>query len=166
MSLLKNVLKTAGKIAVAAAAQSAEKAKSNLYQQASQANTRIAGRTIQEWDQQWRYAGILSSINLTEYNKYVGLYRARLGGRIVYIGKAIEWNNGGFRKRLSDYTRESNSARKHGSGQKMYAHRNELVIELLIVGNDAKAAEVTPKLEALMVGKYNPEWNKVKNFSL
>lgn len=105
-------------------------------------------------------------INLTQYNKNVGLYRARLGGRIVYIGKAIEWNNGGFRKRLSDYTRESSSARKHGSGQKMYAHRNELVIELLIVGGDAKAAEITPKLEALMIGKYNPEWNKVRNFNI
>jgi hypothetical protein len=31
------------------------------------------------------------------------------------------------------------------------------------VGTDSKAAELTAALEGLMVGKYNPAWNKVKN---
>lgn len=166
MSLFKSVLKGVGKIALEAASQGASQAKKNMYQQAQKTNATIGGRTISQWESSWQYAGILSQLNLTQYNKYVGLYRARLGGRVVYIGKATEWNNGGFRKRLSDYTRDSASARKHGSGQKMYQHRNELTIELLIVGSDARAAEITPKLEALMIGRYNPEWNKVKNFSL
>ncbi|MFE7064106.1 hypothetical protein ACFVAD_18390 [Sutcliffiella sp. NPDC057660] len=166
MSIFKSILKGAGKMALEAASQSVSNAKNNMYQQASKSDVKIGGYTIMEWDSQWRYAGILSSLNLTPYNKYVGLYKATLGGKVVYIGKATEWNNGGFRKRLSDYTRESTSARKHGSGQKMHLHRNELNIEFLIVGSNASAAEFTPKLEALMIGKYNPEWNKVKNFNL
>ncbi len=153
-------------MAAEAASQGVESARKNMYQQARSTNALIGGRTIEQWDSQWRYAGILSSLQLSQYNQDVGLYRARLNGRIVYIGRAIEWDNGGFRKRLSDYTRDSASARKHGSGQKIYQHRHELTIELLIVGSDANAAEITIKLEALMVGKYGPEWNKIKNFNI
>lgn len=35
----------------------------------------------------------------------------------MYVGRAIELNNGGFRKRLSDYSRGSDSARNHKSGR-------------------------------------------------
>lgn len=166
MSMFKSILKGVGKLAVEVATKSLEEAKKHNYQQATKNKVIIWGKTIDEWDRQWQCAGTLASLSLTQYNKYVGLYRAKLGGKVVYIGRAIEWNNGGFRKRLSDYTRDSNSARKHGSGQKMYQHRHELTIDLLIVGSDAQAAEITVKLEGLMVGKYNPEWNKVKNFTI
>ena len=54
--------------------------------------------------------------NLTPYNHCVGLYRHVINGKTMYVGRAIELHNGGFRKRLSDYCRESNSARKHTSG--------------------------------------------------
>jgi hypothetical protein len=47
----------------------------------------------------------------------------------------------------------------------MYQHRDQLVIDILIVGTDAEAAKVTSVLEGLMIGKYNPSWNKVKNFN-
>ena len=166
MSFFKNALKTIGKVALDVASESLENAKKQQYQQTANSGTTIGGKTVQQWDREWRSIGTLASLSLTPYNKSVGLYRAKLGGRVVYIGRAIEWNNGGFRKRLSDYTRDSSSARKHVSGQKMYEHRNELTIDLLIVGTDAEAAQVTAKLEGVMVGKYNPEWNKVKNFGL
>lgn len=165
MSLFKNIAKAVGKVALDVASESLQQVQKQNTRKAMQSNERYGGKTLIEWDCEWRYAGRLGSMSLTEYNRYVGLYRAKLNGRIVYIGRAIEWNNGGFRKRLSDYRRDSNSARKHGSGQKMYAHRDELDIELLIVGTDGEAAQLASKLEGLMVGKYNPEWNKIKSFS-
>lgn len=166
MSIFKNILKHAGKAVLEIASAGVEGGQKSMYQQAMKSDLKIGGKTIKEWDSRWQYGGILSRLDLSQYNKDVGLYRARLYGNVVYIGKATEWSNGGFRKRLSDYTRESSSARKHGSGQKMHQYSDSLEIDFLIVGSDANAAELTPKLEALMIGKYMPEWNKVRNFSL
>ncbi|WP_407267716.1 hypothetical protein [Radiobacillus sp. PE A8.2] len=160
MGILNKVFKGAGKLASEAVSQSQK----SVYRQSQKSGQKIAGKTIQEWDREWRYVGTLSRINLTDFNKYVGLYKATLAGEVVYIGRAIEWNNGGFRKRLSDYRRESNSARMHESGQKMYQYRDDLSIELLIIGSNEQAAKVTSTIEGMMVGKYAPSWNKVRNF--
>lgn len=123
-------------------------------------NAVIGGKTISQWESGWQSIGILSDADLTPYNKFVGLYRARLGGRIVYIGRAIEFSNGGFRKRLSDYRRQSDSARKHESGQQMNTYSDQISIDILVTGDDAAAADVARELERLLIGKYTPEWNK------
>ncbi|WP_147565120.1 hypothetical protein [Clostridium tyrobutyricum] len=124
----------------------------------------IGDKTLEQWDHRWQSLGILSDINLSPYNHYVGVYRAILAGRIIYIGRAIEWNNGGFRKRLSDYRRESNSARHHGSGQKMYLHRDQLHIDIIVTGSDEQSAKVATQLEVRLIAKYVPEWNvKINN---
>lgn len=121
----------------------------------------IGGKTPREWESSWHYAGYLDSIDLSPYSTYVGLYKAELGSKIMYIGRAIEFSNGGIRKRLSDYTRESDSARKHSSGQLMHANAADLKISVLLVGKDEEAAEATRKLERYFIGKYSPEWNKM-----
>jgi len=62
--------------------------------------------------------------DLSDYKDKVGLYRMKNeAGEVVYVGRAVEHNNGGLRKRLRDYTRESDTGRKHQSGQKIYANR-------------------------------------------
>lgn len=119
----------------------------------------IGDKTLEQWERSWQSIGTLCSLNLTPYNHSVGVYRARLGGQVVYIGRAVEWNNGGFRKRLSDYTRDSESARHHGSGQKMYLNRNNLQIDIIITGSDEKGAEIAKDLEMRLIIKYTPEWN-------
>ena len=80
----------------------------------------------------WIPLGLLneSSSDFSEYSNDIGLYRAKLDGRIVYIGKATELHNGGFRKRLRDYTRESPSARDYPAGRLMHCHKDELEIEI------------------------------------
>ena len=65
----------------------------------------IGDKTLKEWERSWKSIGILSSANISDLSKYVGLYRAKLGSKVVYVGRAIEYDNGGLRKRLSDYTR-------------------------------------------------------------
>jgi hypothetical protein len=65
-----------------------------------------------------------------------------LNEEVVYIGRAIELFNGGFRKRLADYRRNSESARKHASGQKMFNNREHLEIDILVTGVNTEAIEV------------------------
>jgi hypothetical protein len=152
-SIAEKTLKVAGNVAGSAIKRNLE------LNYKKQQNTLVGSKTVNQWDSQWRTIGTLSDVELSPFNKSVGLYRARLQGRIVYIGRAIEYSNGGLRKRLSDYRRKSNSGRTHGSGQKMNANNAELKIEVLITGGDSEAAGIAKKLEPLMVGKHQPEWN-------
>lgn len=119
--------------------------------------------TINEWNSRWKSIGSLRTVNLTPYNKYVGLYRHVMGGKIMYVGRAIELNNGGFRKRLSDYSRESDSARKHKSGRLINENLDRITTDILIVGDTQEAVKVTQILEGQFIAKFNPPWNKQIN---
>ncbi len=123
----------------------------------------FGGKTVSEWDCEWQYIGKLKDANLTPYNSCVGLYRHVVNGTTKYVGRAIELHNGGFRKRLSDYRRESNSARKHASGRTIYENLDRIDTYILVVGNTQEAVEITKKLEGEFVRRYNPEWNKQFN---
>ena len=115
------------------------------------------------FDNQWKRIGCLGEVydsgGLSTLSRCVGLYMHKIGNEIMYIGRAVEYNNGGLRKRLSDYCRPNGSARKHPSGQKIYANRYKIQTYILVVGDDAQAAEKSKRLEELYVGKYNPPWN-------
>jgi len=117
------------------------------------------GLSLNDWERKWRSIGTLSSLSLSGLSDKVGVYSARLNGKIVYIGRAVEYNNGGFRKRLSDYTRDSDSGRKHKSGKLMYKNANDLQISIIETGSDSEAAEIAKKLEKFLIQKYAPEWN-------
>lgn len=124
-------------------------------------NMLLGGRTADQWDNSESNIGILGTLqgNLTNYNSCVGVYKAYYKGKLVYIGRAIELNNGGFRKRLTDYIRESDSARGTGSSSKMNIYKNEISIGIIVVGNDEESIEITKQLEKMLIGKYRPEWN-------
>lgn len=113
----------------------------------------------------WQHIGCLGEVYgrhkeaLTRYNDCVGLYMHKINGQIMYIGRAVEYNNGGFRKRLSDYCRDSDSARKHPSGQKIYANRYRIQTYVMVVGKNREAAERTKLLEKQYIARYNPPWN-------
>lgn len=119
----------------------------------------ISDPTIAEWNKKWTYAGILSKMKLTDFRNDIGLYSAVLDNEIVYIGRAIEYKNGGFRKRLSDYRRPSNSGRKHKSGINMHKNNSRIYIFLLKVGSDNDAVLITKNIEKLFIEEYNPAWN-------
>lgn len=124
---------------------------------------KIGNHTLDEWDSRWVCIGPLATASLSQYNKCVGLYRHVVHGKTMYVGRAVELNNGGFRKRLSDYRRDSDSARKHGSGKKINEHLNDITTYILVVGDSESAIEITKKLEGLMIGKYSPAWNVMLN---
>lgn len=121
------------------------------------------GKSISEWDREWIDIGMLKDANLTPYNHCVGLYRHVVNGETKYVGRAIELYNGGFRKRLSDYRRASNSARTHTSGRIINENLDRIRTYILIVGNDEEAIYVTKQLEGRFIERYRPEWNKMIN---
>lgn len=124
----------------------------------------VLRKSVSEWDNEWICIGPLKTANLTPYNHCVGLYRHVINGKTMYVGRAIELHNGGFRKRLSDYRRENNSARKHVSGRTINEHLDEITTYLLIVGDTEEAVAETKRLEAQFIAYYGyPEWNKQIN---
>ena len=126
-------------------------------------NTSYMNKSITDWDAEWKYIGYLRDADLSMYNHCVGLYRHVIAGRTMYVGRATELNNGGFRKRLSDYRRDSDSARKHQSGRVIHEHLNEIETYILVIGDTVEAVETTKQLEGHFVSRYNPPWNKQKN---
>jgi len=120
----------------------------------------------------WENLGVLSDIvsngTLTSYSTTIGLYRASLHGQCVYIGKVTEVNNGGFKKRLRDYTRESCSARNYNSGMLMFKHKRDIEIEVLVFpmagelpSHDLRT-ETTSQIEDMkkkLVDELSPLWN-------
>lgn len=147
------------------ARQKVERSKQTMKEKGigvSSGGTVIYGsRTIEQWNSTWQSIGRLKDANLTPYNKSVGLYRLKMKGEIMYIGRAVELNNGGFRKRLSDYRRDSDSARRHKSGATIYENLDKISVDLLVVGSDEAAVEVTKRLEGLFIRKYGPPWNQM-----
>lgn len=124
---------------------------------------KIMGYTEDEWDKKWKCIGPLKTVSLTPYNHSVGIYRHVINGKTMYIGRAVELNNGGFRKRLSDYRRPSNSARKHTSGRLIYEHLSEITTYILDAGSSPESVRAAKQLESAFVRRYDPPWNKMKN---
>ncbi len=108
----------------------------------------------------WTSIGMLDTVVLTPFNKFVGVYKLVLNNQTVYIGRAIEFKNGGFRKRLSDYRRPNNSGRKHQSGQLINKNISSLEVFIYKTGSDYAAARNAKKIEKNLILRYKPIWNK------
>ena len=109
----------------------------------------------------WIKKGKLDKADMKAHNKEIGIYRLSQNGETKYIGRAIEENNGGFRKRISDYRRASNSARKHNSGKLINQNMSNLDLEIMPLGNTRADREKVKKVEKEYIQKENPLWNKV-----
>jgi excinuclease UvrABC nuclease subunit len=109
----------------------------------------------------WTQLGLLSELtsDFSAYNADIGLYRAILNEEIVYIGKATELNNGGFRKRLRDYTRRSESARNYTAGRLMHSHMDEIYIHILIFERTSESISKINEAEAALIQQLKPKWN-------
>lgn len=109
----------------------------------------------------WIELGLLneSSTDFSDYSNDIGVYRATFDGEVVYIGKATELNNGGFRKRLRDYTRLSNSARNYPAGEQMFRHRNEILIEIVVFNRSKDSIPDIEELETQLIKEKQPIWN-------
>ena len=121
--------------------------------------TVVNSKTIAEWDTLWqRHPGDFSEVQ-TDLNKVVGLYRAVRGKRTMALGRAIEVDNGALRKRISDFTRDCDSNSKGLMGEYIRKDHHNLQLQVLLVGSDREAVEITIALKPLMVELHNPPKN-------
>ena len=122
----------------------------------------FAGKTLSEWDADWMPVKGGFTVLHSDLRHYVGLFQARLGGTIMYIGKAVEVDNGGFRKRLSDFRRPSPSAREHYGAMRICDHLHDPDLQVLITGTDQRAVEIAELLRSAMIARHLPPWNMEK----
>ena len=86
--------------------------------------------------------------------KNIGLHRFLINGGVVYIGRATEGGKG-LSKRLFDYTRRSDSARRFNGGWLANLHRQEISVEVMEL-DDIRAVKI---LEVLFIEYDKPMWN-------
>ncbi len=121
--------------------------------------TDVGGKTLVQWDKEWRNVPDGFSVIQSQLSKQVGLYRALEKNLVTALGIGVEYSNGGLRKRLRDFSRKSPSARNHWIGIYINEMQRELGCEVLITGSDRQAAEVAKKLKPLMYELYEPKEN-------
>ena len=118
----------------------------------------IDGKTIAEWNRQWRpVVGGLAHYQ-PHLRGQVGLYRISLNGRVVVLGKATE-RAGGLAKRLSDFRRPSPSGMNHHAGKLIHENLEMLEGEVLITGSDRNARELAQQLKTPMIRLHRPSWS-------
>lgn len=108
--------------------------------------------------------GTLGEVELSDlkaFNSSIGIYIMLMYGIPVYIGRAIEYKNGGFRKRIRDYLRDSTSARKHTSGRLINANKNELDLYIIELGSGKEDVAWVKEVESSMISEIFTAFNKV-----
>lgn len=117
----------------------------------------IGGKSLQDWNREWRQIEGGLRLHHPELRHVVGLYRFSLSGSIKVLGKGTD-KSAGLAKRLSDFRRLSDSARKHHAGLLAHEHLDDLTVEVLITGTGAKAREIARRLRAPMIRLHQPAW--------
>lgn len=99
---------------------------------------------------------------LTVFRNSIGLYFMTFYGMPVYVGRAIEFNNGGLRKRLRDYQRGVNT---HSSGVWIQEHIDELNLYVLELGHIENDVSYVKESETTMIENFFTKLNKVDSSS-
>jgi hypothetical protein len=105
-----------------------------------------------------RLAGGLRHVHI-DLSTSVGLFRIIHEGKVVYLGCATEFANGGLMKRLRDFTRPGASGRSHHAGALIYKHRDQVEVEVLVTGGDAPAGFVARQIKSRLLKQTVPDWN-------
>ena len=108
--------------------------------------------------------GTLGDVGLEElraFNHSIGIYIMTLGVLPVYIGRAVEFKNGGLRKRLRDYLREGNSARKHTSGRMINSLKDDLLLYVIELGHTEEDVALVENAESSLISNIFTKFNEV-----
>lgn len=118
----------------------------------------IEGKTIEEWDQEWRPIAGGLRISRPELRYVVGLYRCSFGGQISALGTGTDRRKA-MEKRFYDFRRTGDSGRRYYAGQKVHEHLDQLEVEILKTGpNVEHAREIARKLRTPMIRRHRPIW--------
>jgi hypothetical protein len=120
--------------------------------------TLVRGKTVVQWDEEWAPVEGGYNVPHPDLRYLLGLHRAFLDGKIVFIGQVTE-TPGGFAKRLADFRRGNSSGRNSGSGKLIFDNRLQLKLDIIVLGSDKHAVAETKLLKRLMIARHKPVWN-------
>lgn len=120
--------------------------------------------SVRQLDRYWIAAGrlvdILDNVKVKDFINDAGLYRAKIGGEVKYIGCAGRSTSGGLKARLRDYL--NGRSCRYESGRKMYENRSIIDIDLLPLGDYPFASHAARALECWLIFQYRSTvWNKI-----
>lgn len=114
--------------------------------------------TLSEWDLKWKPLEGGLKADHDELKGKIGLFRMRINGCDMAIGKAVE-KKGGLKKRLSDFSRFSPSGRDYKTGKKIHDNIDVIDVEVLITsGLKSNARTLADDLRGPMIDLHQPEW--------
>lgn len=119
----------------------------------------IGGKALASWNAEWTSLDGGLGVSHPELRGKIGLFRTLLRGDVTYLGCATEGNNRGLRKRLADFVRPSENGRRHHAGKLIHQHRDQVQVEVLIVGEDYRAGIIATQLKTALLAQGRPAWN-------
>lgn len=117
----------------------------------------IGGKALAAWNNEWTPLDGGLSAPHPELRGQIGLFRTLLRGDVTYLGCATETR--GLRKRLSDFVRPSENGRRHHAGGLIHEHRDQVQVEVLIVGENQRASIIARQLKNAFLAEDRPLWN-------
>lgn len=94
--------------------------------------------------------------NLVGFAHVRGLYRARLDGETMFIGRAAA-EGSSLKSRLDANRKRYGTGHNHFAGQMIYEHRAEIVMEIAVL--DRPAFEINQLANGL-IDRLQPPWNR------
>jgi hypothetical protein len=123
----------------------------------------IQEKLLSQWDLDWkRIEGGFRAPHPELRNK-IGVFRAVLNDKVMYVGIGTEHSNGGLAKRIADFSRSSDSARKSQSGRNIFEHRHNLEIDILVLAPIPGARATAKLLKTAMIERSRAAWNAPKH---
>lgn len=123
----------------------------------------VAGKTLDQWDEEWKPLDGGFGKDHKDVYGYVGLYRAVENGNVKYIGNGVQYQRGGLYRRLAVLRGKEQTGNSHYGAQRIREHIDTLALEILSVGKGGLNADYAKELKPLMVKRYDPIWNRPAN---
>ncbi|MES3154218.1 hypothetical protein [Sphingomonas faeni] len=121
----------------------------------------IGGKSVQEWDNSWDYVPNGFNSLQSQLRSERGIFAAREGGRVMYIGAAVQISGGlraGLaRARLKDQTGNTSY------GMKSVRAAGNSVEAYIIIMNSPIAREEIEELKWALIDRYKPPMNAPKD---
>lgn len=120
----------------------------------------ILGKALREWDDSWRRIPGGFEPKHPKLSSHVGLARAILKGKTMYILRGTEDRDRGIEKSLQRIRGKDQTGNRSYGAQMIRENIDVLDLEVLLVGEGYKASEAAKELKKALVKIHDPEWNR------
>jgi hypothetical protein len=119
----------------------------------------IDGKSLEQWIPEWRRVegGLCGTLN--QFYGWVGLFRIRENGKVVFIGASAAPAGSKLCRRLECLTSQLQTGNNHHGALKIRENIGHLNLDVLLVGRSEADCGDTRALKKLMIQHYQPSWN-------